>query len=79
MGAFTAVAKGTHAEPKLIVLRYEGGGERAAPRLRRQGRDLRHRRDLAQARAKMSEMKFDMCGGAAVLEAMGAIAGLGSR
>ncbi len=25
MGAFAAVAKGTHAEPKLIVLRYTGG------------------------------------------------------
>ena len=50
---------------------------RAAPGLRGQGRDLRHRRDLDQAQRKMSEMKFDMSGGAAVLESMGAIAALG--
>ena len=29
MGAFAAVAQGTYTEPRLIVLRYDGGGDRA--------------------------------------------------
>ncbi len=50
MGAFASVAQGTHVEPRLIVLRYRPvRRERAAPGVRRQGRDLRHRRDLDQA------------------------------
>ncbi len=50
MGAFAAVAQGTHVEPRLIVLRYRpAGAVGPAPRLRGQGRDLRHRRDLDQA------------------------------
>ena len=51
MGAFAAVAQGSDVEPRLIVLRYRPTGARGpAPRLRRQGRDLRHRRHLDQAR-----------------------------
>ena len=50
MGAFASVAQGSHVEPRLIVLRYRPAGrERAAPRLRREGGDVRHRRDLDQA------------------------------
>ena len=30
MGAFAAVAQGTHVEPRLIVLRYRPGGARRA-------------------------------------------------
>jgi leucyl aminopeptidase len=47
-------------------LRYDGPGrDRPGARLRRQGRDVRLRRHLAQAGNKMSDMKFDMSGGAA--------------
>ena len=50
MGALAAVAQGTDEEPRLIVLRYRPAGrDRPPPRLRRQGGDLRHRRDLDQA------------------------------
>ena len=50
MGAFASVAQGSHVEPRLIVLRYRPRRrERPAPRLRGQGRDLRHGRDLDQA------------------------------
>ncbi len=51
MGAFAAVAQGTYEEPALITLRYDGRRrERPDARLHRQGRDLRQRRHLAQAR-----------------------------
>ena len=51
MGGLLAVAQGSHEEPRLIVLRYDGGGE-AGARARRQGRDVRHRRHLDQARGQ---------------------------
>ena len=52
MGAFAAVAQGTlrRAAPDRAALRRRRRGP--APRLRRQGRDLRHRRDLDQARRR---------------------------
>jgi leucyl aminopeptidase len=76
MGAFEAVAKGTHAEPRLIVLRYEGGGSR--PLLGYVGKAVTFDTGGISIKpsAKMHEMKFDMSGGAAVIEAMGAIAAL---
>ena len=57
MGAFAAVAQGSEQEPALIVLRYEGppaGPAASGPtaRLRRQGRDVRQRRHLAEARSE---------------------------
>src|SRR5215211_1747498 len=76
MGAFAAVAQGSYQEPRLIVLRYRGG-------------DGTHVGFVGKAvtfdtggisikpAAKMHEMKFDMSGGAAVIESLGAIAELG--
>ena len=76
MGAFVAVAKGSDAEPKLIVLRYDGGGK--GPHLGYVGKAVTFDTGGISLKpgAKMSEMKFDMSGGAAVLEAMNAIAEL---
>jgi leucyl aminopeptidase len=76
MGAFTAVAQGTYAEPRLIVLRYEGGGE--GPLLGFVGKAVTFDTGGISIKpsAKMQEMKFDMSGGAAVIEALGAIATL---
>ena len=48
MGGLVAVSQGSAEEPKLIVLRYDGGGSGADARPRRQGRHLRHRRHLAE-------------------------------
>jgi leucyl aminopeptidase len=85
MGAFAAVAQGTAQEAKLIVLRYEGpaGGERAGsasdgPLLALVGKAVTFDSGGISLKpgARMSEMKFDMSGGAAVLEAVGAIARL---
>jgi len=76
MGAFTAVAKGTDNEPRLIVLRYRGGD--SGPHLGFVGKAVTFDTGGISLKpgAKMSEMKFDMSGGSAVLEAMEAIAAL---
>ena len=78
MGAFAAVAQGTYQEPALITLRYEGPGARG-PRLALIGKGITFDSGGISLKpgAKMSEMKFDMSGAAAVLEATAAIARLG--
>jgi leucyl aminopeptidase len=76
MDAFTAVARGTDAEPRLIVLRYSGGDR--GPHLGFVGKAVTFDTGGISLKpgAKMSEMKFDMSGGAAVLESIDAIAKL---
>src|SRR6059058_4935428 len=78
MGAFASVAQGTYAEPQLIVLRYSGVGAKG-PQLGLVGKAVTFDTGGISIKpaGKMHEMKFDMSGGAAVLEAMGAIAELG--
>jgi leucyl aminopeptidase len=77
MGAFAAVAQGTYQDPRLIVLRYEPGGL-AGPRLGFVGKAVTFDSGGISIKpaAKMAEMKFDMSGGAAVIEAIAAIARL---
>jgi len=77
MGAFASVAQGTYEEPRLIVLRYRGGG--GGEHLGFVGKAVTFDTGGISIKpsAKMQEMKFDMSGGAAVIEAMGAIATLG--
>jgi len=77
MGAFAAVAQGTYAEPRLIVLRYTGGN--AGPHLGFVGKAVTFDTGGISIKpsGKMHEMKFDMSGGAAVIESIGAIAQLG--
>jgi leucyl aminopeptidase len=77
MGAFAAVAAGADEEPRLMVLRYDGGG--SGPHLGFVGKAVTFDTGGISIKpsAKMHEMKFDMSGGAAVIEAMGAIAELG--
>ena len=78
MGAFAAVARGSDEEPQLITLRYEPA-DAAGPVLGLVGKAVTFDSGGISLKpgAKMSEMKFDMSGGAAVLEATGAIARLG--
>jgi leucyl aminopeptidase len=78
MGAFAAVAQGTVAEPRLIVLRYRPPGA-GGPHLGYVGKAVTFDTGGISIKpaAKMQEMKFDMSGGAAVLEATEAIARLG--
>jgi leucyl aminopeptidase len=77
MGALAAVAKGSDTEPRLIVLRYEGGTK--GPHLGYVGKAVTFDTGGISIKpaGKMQEMKFDMSGGAAVIESLGAIAELG--
>ncbi|HKH17780.1 MAG TPA: leucyl aminopeptidase [Solirubrobacteraceae bacterium] len=77
MGAFAAVAQGAGHEPQLITLRHEPRGARG-PLLGLVGKAVTFDTGgySIKPAARMHEMKFDMCGGAAVLEATGAIAQL---
>lgn len=77
MGAFAAVAQGSGQEAKLICLRYEGPAA-DGPLLALVGKAVTFDSGGISLKpgARMSEMKFDMSGGAAVLEAVGAIARL---
>ncbi|MEJ2541550.1 MAG: leucyl aminopeptidase [Gemmatimonadota bacterium] len=78
MGALLAVAQGSAQEPRLMVLRHRGGDE-GEPPLVLVGKGLTF--DAGGISLKppkgMEDMKFDMSGGAAVLAAMTAVAGLG--
>jgi len=78
MGGLEAVAQGTAAEPALIVLRYSGGSECEAP-VGFVGKAVTFDTGGISIKPsqKMEEMKFDMSGGAAVIEAVAAIAELG--
>jgi leucyl aminopeptidase len=80
MGAFAAVAQGSEEEPALIVLRYEHP-EAHGPLIGLVGKAVTFDSGGISLKpgAKMAEMKFDMSGGAAVVEAVGAIAKLGLK
>ncbi|HEV2062660.1 MAG TPA: leucyl aminopeptidase [Solirubrobacteraceae bacterium] len=75
MGAFAAVAQGSDEEPALITLRHGSG----TPALGLVGKAVTF--DTGGLSLKppksMEGMKFDMSGGAAVIEAIGVIAALG--
>jgi leucyl aminopeptidase len=79
MGAFAAVAQGSEQEPALIVLRYEPEGvPDDTPVLGFVGKAVTFDSGGISLKpgAKMADMKFDMSGGAAVIEAVAAIARL---
>jgi leucyl aminopeptidase len=81
MGAFAAVAQGSEQDPALIVLRYEGDGRGSDPKgplLGFVGKAVTFDSGGISLKPgpKMAEMKFDMSGGAAVVEAVAAIARL---
>jgi leucyl aminopeptidase len=77
MGGMVAVSQGTEEEPQLIVMRYAGGG--SGPTLGLVGKGVTF--DTGGISLKpsggMQEMKMDMSGAAAVIEAVDAIAELG--
>jgi leucyl aminopeptidase len=78
MGAFAGVARGSHQEPRLITIRHEPA-DVTGPLLGYVGKAVTFDSGGISIKpgAKMSDMKFDMSGGAAVLEATGAVARLG--
>jgi leucyl aminopeptidase len=74
MGALLAVAQGTEQEPQLIVLEHRGGRVGDAP-LVLVGKAITFDAGGISIKpaASMEDIKFDMCGGAAVLGAMSAV------
>jgi leucyl aminopeptidase len=77
MGGLVAVSQGSAIEPRLIVLRYSGGG--SGPTLGLVGKGVTFDTGGISIKAGpgMQEMKMDMSGAAAVLEAVAAIVELG--
>lgn len=74
MGAFLAVAQGSREAPKLITLQYNGGKKKDAPiALVGKGVTFDAGGISIKPAARMDEMKFDMCGAAAVLGTMKAL------
>jgi leucyl aminopeptidase len=78
MGGIVAVSQGGPVEPRLIVLRYSGGGAGSGPTLGLVGKGVTFDTGGISLKpgAGMQEMKMDMSGAAAVLEAVAAIAEL---
>jgi len=79
MGAFSAVAQSSGHGARLVKLRYRGPGA-TGPLVALVGKAITFDSGglSLKGAAKMHEMKFDMCGGAAVIEAVGALARLGA-
>ena len=79
MGAFLAVARGSHNPARLVVMRYEPPDAKHDAVVALVGKAITF--DSGGISLKpalgMDEMKGDMAGGAAVVESMGAIAELG--
>ncbi|MGZ4167224.1 MAG: leucyl aminopeptidase family protein [Solirubrobacteraceae bacterium] len=77
MGLFAAVASGSGQDPRLITMRYDGatGSDR---RLALIGKAVTFDSGglAIKSMAGMIDMKFDMAGGAAVIETMAALADL---
>ena len=79
MGAFAAVASGSGEDPQLIVMRYDPPGAAADLTLGLVGKAITFDSGGISLKPplRMQDMKGDMCGGAAVIEATAAIAELG--
>jgi leucyl aminopeptidase len=76
MGGLVAVSQGTAEEPQLIVLRYQAGGDGETIGLVGKGVTFDSGGISIKPSGGMHEMKMDMSGAAAVLEAVSAIAKL---
>jgi len=78
MGAFAAVAQGSVQSARLIRLDYAGPGSDGAPLVALIGKAVTFDSGGISIKPSsgMQEMKFDMCGGAAVIEAVAALAEL---
>jgi len=79
MGGIIAVNQGTAGDPALVILEYRAG--KKVPTLLLVGKGLTFDSGGLSLKpgAGMEEMKYDMCGGAAVLGAMRAIAMAGLK
>jgi leucyl aminopeptidase len=76
MGGLASVAQGSDEEPRLIVMRYDGGGSGVLGLVGKAVTFDTGGISIKPA-AKMHEMKFDKSGGCVAIEATAAIARLG--
>jgi len=76
MNAFLSVSKGSEQPAKLVVLEYNVGGKGKPVVLIGKGLTFDAGGISLKPAANMDEMKYDMCGGAAVLGTLSAIAEL---
>ncbi|MEM7083631.1 MAG: leucyl aminopeptidase [Pseudomonadota bacterium] len=75
MGAFISVTQGADTPPRLIVMRYKGAAAKEAPvALVGKGITFDTGGISLKPPATMDEMKFDMCGAAAVIGAFKSVA-----
>jgi leucyl aminopeptidase len=75
MGAFAAVAQGSDQDPRLITLEYDGADNGALrPALIGKAVTFDTGGLWLKPSTSQIDMKFDMCGGAAVIEAIAALA-----
>jgi leucyl aminopeptidase len=79
LGLLLGVAQGSRQTPKLIVLEYRPRGARGTLAFVGKGITFDSGGISLKPGASMDEMKFDMCGAAAVLGAMDAIAQLSPK
>ena len=72
MGALLGVAAGSAEEPRFIIMEYKGKGAKANKPTFLVGKGLTFDAGGISLKpsAKMDEMRYDMCGGAAVIGAM---------
>jgi leucyl aminopeptidase len=80
MGGLLAVAQGSVQEPRFIIMEYNGGGKGQKPVVF-VGKGLTFDTGGISIKpsAAMEEMKYDMCGGAAVIGTMLALAKLKAK
>lgn len=75
MGSFLSVARGSHEEPRLITLQYNGGNKGDQPQvLVGKGVTFDSGGISLKPGPAMDEMKYDMCGAASVLGTIVAVA-----
>jgi len=80
MGSFLSVTAGAEAPAKLIVMQYKGTGAKVPPiALCGKGITFDTGGISLKPPPKMDEMKFDMCGAAAVIGTMASVAELGLK
>ncbi|HXF45624.1 MAG TPA: leucyl aminopeptidase, partial [Burkholderiaceae bacterium] len=80
MGSFLSVGRGSEQPPRLIVLKYQGAAKSAAPYvLVGKGITFDSGGISIKPSANMDEMKFDMCGAAAVFGTLRALAELKAK
>jgi leucyl aminopeptidase len=76
MGALLAVAQGSSNEPKLAIMRYQGGGDSKPFVFVGKGITFDTGGVNIKPSAALEEMKFDMCGAASVFGLMETVARL---